>query len=169
MKLKNQRDLLSGVFFFLVGAAFAVSATQYHFGSGAKMGPGYFPTFVGVLLVALGAAILVKSQLDKDSGEVFGSIAWKPLGCVIAANIIFGVCIGGVPSVGIGPIGLFPGIFLLTALASYGGTTFNPREALLLAIALSVISYLTFILLLDLHLPLWPNLGFATFATRGIA
>ena len=162
MKLRNQKDLFSGVFFLVVGISFALAAGQYHFGGGAKMGPGYFPTCVGVLLALLGATILVKSQFDNDSKEVFGRIAWKPLICVILANFTFGACIGGIPFTEIGPLGLFPGIVLLTLLASYGGSSFRPKEALVLSAVLSIVSYLTFVLLLDLRFPLWPNVSQST-------
>ena len=50
MKLiKSQQDFFSGLMFTVVGAAFAYGATQYSIGTGARMGPGYFPMLLGII------------------------------------------------------------------------------------------------------------------------
>lgn len=43
MKIKSQKDFFSGLMFMGVGVAFAVGASNYNIGTGARMGPGYFP------------------------------------------------------------------------------------------------------------------------------
>ena len=43
------------------GGAFAIGATSYSIGDGARMGPGYFPLMLGILLAILGAAVLFQS------------------------------------------------------------------------------------------------------------
>ncbi len=58
MKIKSQKDFFSGLMFTIVGAAFALGATTYTVGTGARMGPGYFPLLLGILLAILGATIL---------------------------------------------------------------------------------------------------------------
>ena len=50
MNIKSHKDFASGVMFMVVGAAFAWGATKYNLGTGARMGPGYFPLMLGVLL-----------------------------------------------------------------------------------------------------------------------
>ena len=55
MKIKSQKDFFSGLMFTIVGAAFALGATTYTVGTGARMGPGYFPLMLGILLAILGA------------------------------------------------------------------------------------------------------------------
>ena len=50
MKIKSQKDFFSGLMFTVVGAAFAYGATSYTVGTGARMGPGYFPLLLGVIL-----------------------------------------------------------------------------------------------------------------------
>ena len=40
MKIKSQKDFFSGLMFSAVGAAFALGATTYTVGNGARMGPG---------------------------------------------------------------------------------------------------------------------------------
>ncbi|WP_369335852.1 tripartite tricarboxylate transporter TctB family protein, partial [Halomonas sp. ND22Bw] len=47
--------------FTAVGATFAVGATTYNIGDGARMGPGYFPLMLGVLLAVLGLLIIFQA------------------------------------------------------------------------------------------------------------
>jgi hypothetical protein len=89
-------------------------------------------------------------------GEKIGSIAWKPLFFIIAANLVFGACLGGLPSIGLPPMGLIVGIFALTFIASNAGEEFKFKEVTILAIILAVMSYAAFILLLKLQFPVWP-------------
>ena len=57
MKIKSQKDFFSGLLYTLVGAAFAYGATSYNIGTGARMGPGYFPLLLGSILAIIGASI----------------------------------------------------------------------------------------------------------------
>jgi hypothetical protein len=52
--IKSQKDFFSGLMFLLVGIAFAWGAGGYSVGTGARMGPGYFPMVLGVLLAGIG-------------------------------------------------------------------------------------------------------------------
>ena len=52
--IKSQKDFFSGLMFMLVGGAFAWGATGYTVGNGARMGPGYFPLLLGIVLAVLG-------------------------------------------------------------------------------------------------------------------
>ena len=54
MNIKSQKDFFSGLMFMGVGVAFAWGASSYTIGNGARMGPGYFPLALGVLLAILG-------------------------------------------------------------------------------------------------------------------
>lgn len=158
MNIKSQKDFFSGLMFMGVGGAFAWGASTYTIGTGARMGPGYFPLVLGVLLAILGAAITFKALVvETVDGDKVGSIAWKPLFFIISANVVFGICIGGLPSIGLPKLGLIPGIFALTFIASNAGDEFNFKEVLVLSVILSLLSYLAFIVLLKLQFPVWPE------------
>ena len=86
-----------------------------------------------------------------------GRITVSVLFLIIAANLIFGVMIGGLPSIGLPPMGLIAGIFALTIVASLAGDSFNLKEVLVLSVILSIGSYAAFILLLKLQFPVWPT------------
>jgi hypothetical protein len=143
--------------FMLVGGAFAWGATTYNVGTGARMGPGYFPLVLGVVLAILGAAITFKALVvETETGEKIGAWAWRPIFFVLGANLIFGVMLGGIPKLGIPPMGLMAGIYTLVIVASLAGERFKLRDVLILASILAVGSYMAFIVLLKLQMPVWP-------------
>jgi hypothetical protein len=156
--IKSQKDFFSGLMFVAMGTAFAIGAKTYHVGVGARMGPGYFPLTLGVVLALLGAVVAFKSLVvHTEDGDKIGKWAWRPLGYIIAANLLFGILLGGLPSIGLPPMGLVAAIYVLTLVASKADGHFNLREVLILASVLAAGSYATFILLLKLQLPVWPT------------
>jgi hypothetical protein len=156
--IKSQKDFFSGLMFTVVGGAFAFGAQSYTVGTGARMGPGYFPSLLGILLALLGILIIVNAlRKGGPDGDKMGKWAWKPLFFVIAANLVFGLLLGGLPSVGLPAMGMIAGIFGLTFLASLAGEEFKFKEVLILSIILSIGSYLAFVVLLKLQFPVWPT------------
>lgn len=157
MQIKSQKDFLSGLMFMAVGAAFAWGATSYSVGTGARMGPGYFPMLLGILLAVLGAVVTFKSLVvETVGGDKMGKWAWKPLFFIIAANLVFGVCLGGLPSIGLKPLGLILGIYALTFVASAAEAGWKVKNTFILASILAAMSYVAFVLLLRLQFPVWP-------------
>jgi len=158
MGIKSQADFFSGVMFTAVGATFAVGATTYNIGDGARMGPGYFPLMLGILLSILGLLIIFQALVVEtaDGGKI-GRWAWKPLFFVIAANVAFGVLLGGLPSIGLPAMGLIIAIYALTIIASLAGEHFKLRDVLVLATILAVGSYIAFIWALKLQIQVWPT------------
>ena len=158
MKIKSQRDFFSGVMFTVVGVAFAWGATNYSIGTGARMGPGYFPLMLGILLAILGIIGIFSSLVvETVDGEPVGKIAWRPLVFIIGANLVFGVLLAGVASWGLPAMGLIAGTYALVIIASLAGTTFSLKLALILATILAIGSYLTFIVGLKLQFQVWPT------------
>ena len=158
MKPKSQKDFFAGLMFTIVGAGFAWGATTYNVGSGARMGPGYFPLMLGIVLTLLGLAGIFSSLVvETVDGELVGKIAWRPLVYIIGANLIFGILLGGLPSIGLPAMGLIAGIYALTLIASMAGEHFSLKGALILATILAIGSYLTFIVGLKLQFQVWPT------------
>jgi len=158
MRIKSQKDFVSGVMFMATGTAFAVGATNYTIGEGARMGPGYFPLMLGILLAAIGVfTVFASLVVETEDGEPVGSIAWKPLFFIIASNLTFGILLGGLPRIGIPSMGLIVAIYALTFVAALAGEEFKLKEVLVLATILAVISYLAFVVLLSLQFQVWPS------------
>ena len=156
MNIKSNKDFYAGLLFAVVGGGFGWGALPYQVGSSARMGPGYFPLLLGGLLTLLGLMMMVRAVFQVDKLEPIGPWAWKPLVAIIAANLLFGVALGGLPRLNLPALGLVAGIYLLTFVACLGGDRFKLKEAALLATALAALSYLAFVLVLKLQLPVWP-------------
>jgi hypothetical protein len=155
--IKSQKDFFSGLMFAAVGVGFAVGATDYTVGQASRMGPGYFPLILGVLLAILGAIISLQSFSSKaPDGDKIGKWAWKPLFFVLGANLVFGLLLGGLPSIGFPSFGLIAAIYALVFIASQAGERVKLSELLILSTLLAVGSYLAFIKLLNLQFPVWP-------------
>jgi hypothetical protein len=158
LRIKSQKDFLAGLMFTIVGIGFAWGATNYTIGEGARMGPGYFPLMLGIVLAALGLIVTFTALVvETEDGDKVGAIAWKPLLFIIGANVLFGICLGGIPKLGIPSLGLIVGIYVLTFVASLAGEEHKSKEVLVLATVLAIISYVAFIKLLSLQFPVWPS------------
>jgi Tripartite tricarboxylate transporter TctB family len=157
VNIKSQKDFFSGLMFMGVGLAFAVGAYNYGMGDGARMGPGYFPRMLGVILAILGGVITFKSlTVATVDGEKVGKWAWKPLAFILGANLAFGILLGGLPSIKLPAMGMIIAIYALTIISSFAGDRVKMKEVLILATILAVGSYLAFIVLLKLQIPVWP-------------
>ena len=157
MNIKSQKDFFSGLMFMAIGLAFAWGATKYSIGVGARMGPGYFPLLLGVMMSILGAVVTFNSLvIERVGGDKIGKWAYKPLVFIIAANLIFGVCLGGLPSIKVPALGMIVGIYLLTLVASMAEAGWKFKPTFILATVLASMSYVAFVLVLKLQFPVWP-------------
>ena len=158
MKIKSQKDFFAGLMFVIVGLGFAWGATEYNIGSGARMGPGYFPLMLGILLGVLGLIVIFMAlTIETVNGDPVGKIAWRPLGYIIGANLIFGVLLGGIVKFGIPAMGLIAAIYALVLIAGLAGEKYSFKSSLVLATILAVGSYLAFVVALKLQFQVWPT------------
>ena len=158
MKIKSQKDFFSGLMFLVVGGGFAWGATTYSVGTSARMGPGYFPLLLGILLGIIGAVIMFKATVvETVDGDPIGKWAWKQIVFIIGANLLFGVLLAGLPSFGVPAMGLIVAIYGLTFVSSLAGNQFKFIEVFILATILAAGSYVAFVWALNLQFPVWPS------------
>lgn len=150
MHLKNPKDFWSGIMFAGIGIAFAVivKVFEYPMGTASRMGPGFFPFYLGVILGVLGIAIVVES-LATEGGPI-GKFAWKPILWILAAVIIFGLIAKWA--------GLVIAVMVLVLVSAYGGHEFRLKEVLITAAILAVFSVLVFVKGLQQPFPIWPEM-----------
>jgi len=148
MKLKSQKDFWAGIMYMAVGIGFAVGAQNYSIGTGARMGPGYFPLILGVLLTLIGAAVAFKGlTAGPADGDPIGKWAWKQVFFILLANFAFGI-----PA-----MGLIVAIYALVFIASLAGQEFRAKSVFILATILAIGSYVAFVWALNLQFPVWPS------------
>ena len=158
MKIKSQKDFFSGLMFTVVGVAFAWGATNYSVGTGARMGPGYFPLVLGILMAVIGLGIMFSGlTVETTTGDPIGKWAWKQVVLILGANLMFGILLGGLPSIGLPAMGMIIAIYALTIISSMAGEHFNLRDVLVLATILAAGSYVAFIWALKLQIQVWPT------------
>lgn len=143
--------------FTSIGLLFVFWSTKYNIGSAKNMGPGYFPLALGALLSVIGVINVVRSVLTTENLKN-STVAVRPVVFILLASIAFGVLINGVPSVGIPSFGIVLSVIALTVISRLATKPFHLVETALLAIALSLLTYIVFVVLLEMPLPLLPKI-----------
>ena len=141
---RSKRDVLAGVVFVVFGAGFAWGAFAYPMGTVARIGPGFYPLVVAVLLVILGVAVAIRPSGDQEEDPV--APPWRAIAVIFAAILLFGLTVRG--------LGLAPSIFIAATLASFASVKTGPLGAVVIGAALTVVSVLIFVVALRLNLPL---------------
>jgi hypothetical protein len=132
----------------IIGLFFTLMATQYPMGTAAKMGPGYFPFWIGVLLTIIGLIVLLGSLRAKALIEKIPPFNWKIIGLITGSVVAYGVLL---------PImGFAVAIIVLVFMSAIASHEFSWKGTLVNAIALAVSTYLVFVLGLKLQFPLLP-------------
>jgi len=148
MQLRNKQDFWSGVMFITLGLGFAYKATSYSMGTAARMGPGYFPHWLGILMAIIGAVILLSSLAPKAEKTTVDRFDFKILGIIVGAIVLFGFTLR--------PLGLVISLFLLVAISSMASHEHSWKVSLLNALFLTVLCWLAFVKGLGLIFPIWP-------------
>jgi hypothetical protein len=142
--IRSPKDFWLGLIYTTTGAAGLWFARELPFGTGARMGAGYFPTVISVVLLLFGLIALVRAILI--AGEPVGAIAWKAVPLIIGAVVVFGMLIENA-----GLIAAGVALLLMCAITS---TEFRfGWIALLGAVALVAVCALLFIYGLGLPIP----------------
>lgn len=81
LRIKNSQDFWSGIFFMALGVLAIYLSRSYPMGSALSMGPGYFPTWLGGIMIGFGAIIVglsFKLQDEADQGELLREWGLRP-------------------------------------------------------------------------------------------
>ncbi len=143
-------DILGGlVLIGLGGFVTYYAATSYALGTLRRMGPGMFPTALGVMLILLGLILLIGAW-RRGGGTTLPQFNLRPFLAVTAGVFAFGLTVR--------PFGMVPAIVLLTVIGSLAEARLRPLAVLVLTVVMVLISVLVFRVALDIFLPLfaWP-------------
>lgn len=149
MQLRNKQDFWSGIMFVALGVGFAIGATEYSMGTAARMGPGYFPFWLGVCLALLGAVVTLGAMSPKAEETDMERFDWKIATIVIGSVAICGVLMDY--------LGIYISVFLLVFFSSMASHVFNWKVAAANGLFLVLFVWLAFIKGLGLIFPLWPS------------
>lgn len=143
--IKSQEDFWAGLMFIGFGVLAIYIARDYPMGSAMRMGPGYFPTYLGVVMAILGATITALSF--KVEGGRVKPFAWRAMILLSVAFVVFGW--------GIDHVGFVPALAALIFLSALAGREFKLKEVLILMVGLIVGCWALFIYGLELPFPLF--------------
>jgi hypothetical protein len=85
----QKKDFWAGVLYIAFGAAAFWIGRDYSMGTAGRMGAGYFPTVLSVILMLIG--LLSTARAFLQAGQPVGAIAWKPLALVVGSTALFGL------------------------------------------------------------------------------
>lgn len=146
--LRNNKDLLAGLLFILIGGLAVVIARDYPMGSVARMGPGYFPTILGGILFLFGVYVMIRGIFSGE--KVQGEWGWKPLALIALSIVFFGFLMDR--------LGMVPALVVMFFVGALAGREFRFKEVLLLTGLMSVFAVGVFVY--GLKLPYQLFVGF---------
>lgn len=148
-KFTLKRDYYAGGLMLLLGVGAAVTGSGYKFGSLARMGPGFMPVVLGVLLAFLGlliAGTALGSSEPDDKKFLPPNPQWFGWFCILAGPILF-IILGHYG-------GMIPAVFVCVFVCALGDKTATYKSSLVLASGVTVFGVLLFHYLLNIPFPL---------------
>ena len=149
--IRDHRAFFSGLLFFLMGGIFALAARSYALGTAARMGPGYFPFCLGLILGVLGFLQMIRACRRHGEQIRLGSWDWRTLMLLTAAVTLFAVAMHW--------LGLIVALAVLVVLSSAASHEFSWGGSIANFLVLLGLNLLVFVYGLSLPFPLWPDVG----------
>jgi hypothetical protein len=144
IELRHNKDFWAGVMLGAIGALSIFIARGYSFGSTMRMGPGYFPSLLGGILVLFGIYVMA---IGLRPGEKIAlHCSFRALIVLSFSLVAFGVLMPHA--------GFVPALAVLIFGSAFAGNAFKFVEVLLLTIILTGLSVAVFIWGLGLPYPL---------------
>lgn len=126
LRIRSQEDFWAGLMFIAFGIVAVYFARHYPMGSTMRMGPGYFPTGLGALLVITGTLVSLRSFWTQ--GEGTGPWALRPLLVLGTAFAAFGFLVDD--------LGFVPALLVLIIGSVFARREHRPLEVVLLTAVL---------------------------------
>jgi Tripartite tricarboxylate transporter TctB family len=134
-KIANNADFWAGVMFIAFGAAAVYMSREYPMGSAMRMGPGYFPTYLGYLMMLFGLYIGGKG-IFKGSDPI-GPWAFRPIVVLSLGVVVFGLLIE--------VVGFIPSLVALIVITTFAGRDIRWLEMVIVTIGLVIGAVAVFI------------------------
>jgi len=144
--IRHPKDFWAGVLFLLLGGTGFLIALDYAMGSAGRMGPGYFPRTLGLILAGLGMILLLRSF--RLQGEKIAFPTLRPLLIVLGSVLLFGLTVNYV--------GLVLATILIVVTSSVASHEYRWKESIIASLCLAVFVVIAFRYGLKLQLPTWP-------------
>lgn len=141
------KEFCAGALFVGFGIAAVVLSRAYKFGTLTEMGPAYFPTMLGIILILLGGFSCGRA-IWQNAGTPIDRVMLRPMLLIPMSAASFALLVERT--------GLVLSVLIASLLACAGGYRFRAVEATIIAVVLAVFTSVLFIYLLELPLSLGP-------------
>ena len=146
MSQRDTRDVIGGLGLTALGLFAAWYAhAHYELGDLQRMGPGYFPIALGLILAVLGLLVAIPAWFRR--GEPI-TLAWKTLALVTFSIVVFAVMLKS--------LGIVLATIVSVLLASVADHQTTWRARVLVALGVAAMTWLVFIYGLGMVIPVWP-------------
>jgi Tripartite tricarboxylate transporter TctB family len=145
LDFRHNQDFWAGVMLIATGLAAVVIARDYAFGTALRMGPGYFPSVLGGLLVLAGLYLVIKGL--RGGEKIAGTWSVRALIVLPLSLVLFGLLMEYA--------GFVPALAVLIFGSAAAGTEFKFGEVALLTVFLTVMCVLVFVWGIGLPYPLF--------------
>jgi hypothetical protein len=145
LDFRNNQDFWAGVMLIATGLAAVVIARDYAFGTALRMGPGYFPSILGGLLVLAGLYLVIKGL--RSGEKITGTWSVRALIVLPLSLVLFGLLMEYA--------GFVPALAVLIFGSAAAGTEFKFGEVALLTVFLTIMCVLVFVWGIGLPYPLF--------------
>ena len=133
--LRHNKDFLAGLLLIAIGLLAVVIARGYPMGSAMRMGPGYFPTVLGGILVLFGLYVMIRGIVSGE--KVKGEWSWKPLALIALSIVLFGFIVER--------LGMIPALVAMFFVGAAAGREFRFKEVLILTGVMSLFAIGVFV------------------------
>lgn len=145
---QHNRDYYGGGLMMLLGVAAAIQGARYQIGTLSRMGPGFFPMALGVILALIGLAIAVNARRAVPAGEEKQlPPEWRGWIAIVLSLVAFVVL--GIYG------GLLPASFAVVFIAALGDRQNSVKAAFFLALAIAAVAVVVFWWALQVQFPLF--------------
>ena len=117
-------------------------------GTPAKMGAGYFPFWLGLVMALLGLIVSLTAMGSKAQETKLESWDWKSVIWVTGSVVLFAVTLPY--------MGLVISLIVLVFVSAMASHEFHWKGTVVSAAILNVIAYVAFVWGLKLQFPVWP-------------
>jgi hypothetical protein len=131
---KNPKDLLAGLMFLAFGVFFFIYGQEYQIGTARRMGPGYFPFYLSIILMVIGALVTLNGVLRQ--GTPLGRFAWKELAVITAGILLFAFLVR--------PGGIVPAVMVFVFFVAFAYPPVNITKSVLLATVVAMFCWYVF-------------------------
>ena len=141
------KDRVGGVVLLVLGLAIVGQGLEYRMGALTRMGAGFVPVVLGILLALVGVAIWVTAEAGDFGTAESMPTEWRGWLCVLGGVLAF-VVFGAYG-------GLVPATFISVFIAAMGDRGNSVRASALLAAGITVVGVLIFVYGLKMTFPLF--------------